>query len=212
MLAVLVAAATALLLATAPAAAQRAAVRRTGVHWRGGVPTIDVSVRDLANSTAVRRKLTGGLPQLLVVRVVAYPQRSSPKAIAPAFRSCRVVYDLWEETFRVELATDSSDKTVIVRSVDEVLDRCLVFRDMPVGRAADYVGRRDAAVYFAVLAELNPLSVDTVQRIRRWIARPSGDKMEGEAFFGSFVSLFVNQRIGQAERTIRFRSQPAPTP
>ena len=29
----------------------------------------------------------------------------------------------------------------------------------------------------------------------------------GEAFFGSFVSLFVNRRIGSAERVLRFRSQ-----
>jgi hypothetical protein len=40
--------------------------------------------------------------------------------------------------------------------------------------------------------------------------------VETTAFFGSFVSLFVNQSIGAAERSIRFRSQalrvPEPPP
>jgi hypothetical protein len=31
--------------------------------------------------------------------------------------------------------------------------------------------------------------------------------VEGKSFFGSFVSLFVNDRIGSAERVLRLRSQ-----
>jgi hypothetical protein len=58
------------------------------------------------------------------------------------------------------------------------------------------------------LIELNPLSSSTLARIRRWLARPRGDyNVEGKSFFGSFVSLFVNDRIGAAERVLRLRSQ-----
>jgi hypothetical protein len=47
----------------------------------------------------------------------------------------------------------------------------------------------------------------TVERIRRWIAR-SGEsgKLTGDGFFGSFVSIFVDRRMGSAERSLRFQS------
>lgn len=182
--------------------------RRMGITWTDRVPLVSFRARDLVNAD-VRRKLESGLPQTLVMRVYGYPEHGgrSP-AVAP--RSCRVVYDLWEEVFRVQLQMGTRDRSLTVRSLEEVLSRCLVARAVPVGTAADFAtGQR---FYFAVLVELNPLSPDTVQRMRRWLARPSGGRTEGEAFFGSFVSLFVNRRIGDAERTIRFRSQAVTVP
>jgi hypothetical protein len=88
----------------------------------------------------------------------------------------------------------------------EVLDRCLVMRGIPIGDPADYP--HNSRMYVASLIQLNPLSNSTVARIRRWLARPRGDyNVEGKSFFGSFVSLFVNDRIGSAERVLRLRSQ-----
>lgn len=201
-------------LAVAPAAeAQNPAPvsdRRIGVRWEGQVPHLTFSARDLINAD-VRRKIDSGLPQTIVMRTYAYPGRGRrPVAIAP--RSCRVVFDLWEEVYRVQIQTDSDDRSVTVRSIDGVLERCLVSRRVAVGSAEDWRERGGDSVYFAVLVELNPLSPDTVQRIRRWLARPAGGRVEGEAFFGSFVSLFVNRRIGEAERTVRFRSQAVEVP
>ena len=153
-----------------------------------------------------------GLPQTIVLRVVAYSDGSSPKSLAVHLRSCRVVYDLWEELFRVELLSDTGNATFRVRTVEDVLERCVVLRGTTIGVADDYRGRRGRTIHFGAIADLNPLSADTVQRIRRWIARPATDKVDGDAFFGSFVSLFVNQRIGQAERTVRFRTPKSTVP
>ena len=184
--------------------------RRIGVRWEGQVPHLTFSARDLVNAD-VRRKLDSGLPQTIVMRTYAYPGRGRrPVAIAP--RSCRVVFDLWEEVYRVQIQTESEDRSVTVGSIDGVLERCLVSRRVAVGAVEDWRERGGDSVYFAVLVELNPLSPDTVQRIRRWLARPAGGRVEGEAFFGSFVSLFVNRRIGDAERTVRFRSQAVEVP
>jgi hypothetical protein len=192
--------ALALVAFAAPARAQELSERRIGVHWEDGVPRLDFSAADLADR-AVRHRLQSGLPQTLLMRVYAY-RRGGGDPIAVAPRSCRVVYDLWEEVYRVEVQDSEVDTTVRTRDLTRVLRRCLTGQRMPVGVAGDYSAASN--VYFAVLIELNPMSPDTVHRMRRWLS--GGGR---EAFFGSFVSLFVNRRIGSAERTLRFRSQDA---
>ncbi|MBW2461478.1 MAG: hypothetical protein JRH11_07515 [Deltaproteobacteria bacterium] len=199
------------LLVPVPAQAQEQPPRRRlGVSFRGGPAHLTFSARDLLNADA-REKLASGLPQTVVMRVYAYAEgRSAP--IAMSVRSCRVVYDLWEEVYRVQVESVNADRATTVSDLDEVLERCVISRRFPVGTAADYSRHRGRRVYFAVLFEFNPLSPDTVERIRRWLARPTGGRVQGEAFFGSFVSLFVNRRIGDAERLLSFRSQRVRVP
>jgi hypothetical protein len=193
-----------------PAAAQEVPQRRLGVRFEEGRPRLTFSARDLLNADS-RDKLESGLPQTIVMRIYAYRNGSSTP-VAVTARTCRVVYDLWEEVFRVQIQTAGSDRTVAVDSVDDVLERCVVVRRLAIGRASDYRGHRGERIYFATLFEFNPLSPATVERIRRWLARPSGGRVESDAFFGSFVSLFVNRRIGDAERLRRFRSQNVRVP
>lgn len=198
-----------LLLATAcPGAADaqdRVSPRRMGVVWRAQVPHIYYSARDLLNGRSLR-KLESGLPQRIAVQHFAYTRRrKAPIAVAGV--SCKVVYDLWQESYRVEREVLGSPLRVhLVQTRAEVLELCLVFRNVPVGTAGDYAGRR--TIHVASLIEFNPLSTSTIARIRRWLSRPRGDyNLEGRSFFGSFVSLFVNDRIGSAERQLRLRSQ-----
>lgn len=194
-----------------PAASAQVSERRVGVHFEAGAPRIDVSVADFASDPETRRKLTSGLPQTLLFRAYAYVDgREEPVAVTA--RSCRVVYDLWETRFRVQLASESGDETLSVGSVEEVVRRCLVAERLPVGTSRSWDAHRGRRARFAVLVELNPLTPDTVQQIRRWIARPQRGRVDSDSFFGSFVSLFVNRSIGAAERTLRFRSQEVPIP
>lgn len=188
------------------ARAQNAQVfsRRLGVSWRSGIPHLSFSARDIANPALVK-KLLSGLPQTLLMRVYAYPVSSREPAAVTAV-SCRVAYDLWEEVFRVQLQTDQTDRAVIARSLSEVHELCLVMRQHGVGRAEDYARLSGRSIYFAVSVEQNPISRGTIERIRRWLSRPSSNSMGGDAFFGSFVSLFVNRQIGAAERLLQFRS------
>ena len=53
--------------------------------------------------------------------------------------------------------------------------------------------------------------------VRRWLVQPARGQRKlgaGDSFFGSFVSIFVNPRIEDSERQVRFVSQPfvLPTP
>ena len=193
-----------------PAAAQLSE-RQVGVTFSEGRPRIDVSMSDFANDPEVYRKLQSGLPQTFVVRIYAYAG-GSETPIAIAARSCRVVYDLWEERYRVQRSSEQGDETLNVRTLAEVTERCLVARRLPIGSTAEWQSARGQRAYFAALVEFNPVTPDTVQRIRRWLARPQRGRVDADSFFGSFVSLFVNRRIGDAERALRFRSQSVEIP
>ncbi len=200
----------ALALAASSARAQGAPTTRAmPVTWADGVPHLRVDLRDVADADLVA-KLRSGLPQTLVMRAYAYRGEGEPIAIG--VRQCRVVFDLWEETYRVEVQTESADRARTLASTDDVLRACLSTTDMPVGTSREWASASRAGVWFALLVELNPLSPDTVHRIRRWLARPGGSQVGGDAFFGSFVSLFVNRRMGEAERTFRFRTPEAAGP
>jgi hypothetical protein len=179
------------------------AMRAMSVVW-GLVPSIDVSLRDFLD-VGVSQKLQSGLPQTLITRFYAYDERGK-EPLAISILSCRVVYDLWENTYRIERQTETQDKTWTVKNLDLVARQCLEVTRWPIGEPKAFTRVRGQEVYFAAVVELNPLSQDTVARIRRWLARPSGSQLEGNAFFGSFVSIFVSRKLGAAERTLSVRS------
>jgi len=61
----------------------------------------------------------------------------------------------------------------------------------------------------AMEVELNPVSKETLAEVRRWLSQGTGGGLDrGGAFFGSFVSVFVNPKIAAADRVLRIRSQP----
>lgn len=205
-------AAVLIVLSVAPIALAEAVVqlRRMGVHVPAGGLTITYSAADLMHRDAAR-KLDSGLPQRVTVQHFVYPAgRTDP--LAAGGHSCKVVYDLWQAVYRVEYERlGSAPVALAYRTRAEVIERCLVMRDFPIGTREDYKGVR--RVYVGSLIELNPLSTTTVARIRRWLSRPRGEyNVETKSFFGSFVSLFVNDRIGTAERVLRLKSQEVELP
>lgn len=192
-------------------AAAQVPARTLGVNWRDGVPYLDFSARDLA-TTAVRRKLASALPQRIVMRVAAFRSAdNAPVALVPL--SCRVTYQIMDERYRVQVTTATGASTELIPTLDGVVRRCLVVRGIQLGPRSTWVAHHGERVYFAVLIEFNPLSAHTVEQIRRWLASSGGGPAQGEAFFGSFVSLFASRHIaGSAEHALRFRSQPVRVP
>lgn len=179
--------------------------RQMGIVQQGPVVRLYYSARDLMNQGALK-KLDSGLPQRIVVQHFVYaPGRVEPVAISG--HSCRVVYDLWQAVYRVDYeAFGAAPISYAYTTRAQVLERCLVMRGSALAARSE-LGNA-SKLYVASLIELNPLSSSTVARIRRWLARSRGDyNVDGKAFFGSFVSLFVNDRIGAAERVLRLRSQ-----
>ena len=184
--------------------------RRMGIHLTQTGLSVTYSAADLVNQDALK-KLDSGLPQRIVVQHFAYRSgRNEP--LAAGGHSCRIVFDLWQALYRVEYERFGFAATALaLRTRGEVIERCLVMRTFPLGSLQDLM--RSRRIYVGSLIELNPLSTATVARIRRWLSRPRGEyNVETKSFFGSFVSLFVNDRIGTAERVLRLRSQDVELP
>jgi len=180
------------------------ALRAMAVRWAGQIPLLSFSAHDFVTK-AVSEKLESGLPQRIVTRVYAYTE-SGEQPITVSALSCRVVYDLWEGVYRVQEQTATIDRTRTLPDRSAVMATCLDVRALALDDADAFKRYRGRSVYFAAIVELNPLSPDTVQRIRRWLSKSSGGQLRGDAFFGSFVSIFVSRRMGSAEHSLSFRS------
>jgi hypothetical protein len=185
-------------------------VRPIDVGWSAAGAAVSFNARDFVDRDVVT-KLQSGLPQTLTTRIYMYADLDrEPLAVSAV--SCRIVYDLWEGGYRVERQTETTDRTTSVKTLDGVIAQCLSFQNHVVGDTAVLRKVRGGEVYFAVVTELNPMSRDAVQRIRRWLARPSGNELSGSAFFGTFVSIFVGRKLGTADKTTTFRSGASGVP
>ncbi|WP_437734724.1 hypothetical protein [Sorangium sp. So ce1335] len=166
---------------------------------------LTVSFRDVVDGE-ISKKLLSGLPTVITMRGYLFHE-SGGTPLALAAKSCRVVYDLWDEVFRIQLIQAGGQASTVAVNVEGVLRNCAEARKLPLVERSLL---RDGSRYFvAVLVEVNPMSAEMLDRIKRWVTRPPGSTAigPGDSLFGSFVGLFVT-RIGNADRKLSFRTQP----
>jgi hypothetical protein len=172
--------------------------------WDKSLLKASFSYRDIADA-AFLRKLSSGLPTVIAMRAFVLEEgRSEPLALT--VRTCRVVYDLWDEVYRIKLSIPGGERDIAVLNVEGVLRQCVEARDLPV---VDRALLRPAAPHFlGVIVDVNPVSPQMLEQMRRWVSRPTGSTgiTPGDALFGSFVGLFV-RTIGASDATLRFRTQ-----
>jgi hypothetical protein len=184
-------------------------VRNTGIAFHGSTLVASVGLRDLF-AASERERLTSGFSTRVLVRV--YLRREGdPEPIAVAFQRAEIVYDIWDEKFRVRVTRGpGTDRTVEASSADEAIDAATTLLQFPV---ADRSQLRPGQRYFlAVRGDLNPLSPEMQADVRRWLRQPAGAQRRpgtggGDSFFGSFVTVFVNPQIDDSEHQVRFVSQ-----
>lgn len=182
--------------------------RRLGVEWVQGAPRLTFGARDLVNA-AVREELESGVNQQIVLTVYAYRERGG-RPVAASVLSFRVRFLPWEDMYRIQVQSGDTDRTELVRTFGDMVQRCLSMIDLPVGRADDYSRVRAERIFFAVQVDFNPISRERVERLRRHLARGGG--LDDSQMFGTVASMFVNRHIGEADRTLRFRSQSVTVP
>ncbi len=167
---------------------------------------VTLGYRDVVDAATVA-KLMGGLPTTIVMRAYVFRETGGGSPLAVAFKTCRVIFDLWDEVYRIEISqTGGADVVTASPTLEGVLRRCgEADRLAVIGRSVLPAG---TSYYLAGIVEVNPVSPDMLERIKRWVSRPSGTSTSapGDALFGSFVGLFV-ARIGVADRQIAFRTQ-----
>jgi hypothetical protein len=163
-----------------------------------------VSFRDAVDA-AISKKLLSGLPTTIAMRGYVFKDNGGDP-VALAARSCKIVYDLWDEVFRVTVTQSGGQTTTVAVNVEGVLRNCAESKKVPVMERSLM---KDGTKYFvAVIVEVNPISADMLDRIKRWVTRPHGTTSlpSSDSLFGSFVGLFVT-RVPSADRRVQFRTQ-----
>jgi hypothetical protein len=169
-----------------------------------GWVTLTVSFRDVLNQR-IRQKLLSGLPTTIATRAYVFPDKDK-QPVALSAQTCKVVFDLWDEVFRIDLHQAGGRKQTVAANVEGVMRRCAEAKRLPV--VALKAIHPDRPYFVGVLVEVNPLSKEIVEKIRRWVARPKGAAAvgPGDSLFGSFVGLFITQ-VPEADRVLGFQTQ-----
>ena len=163
-----------------------------------------VSYRDVVDE-GVRRKLSRGLPTTIAMTATIF-RSGSQDPVATTAQTCKVTWHVWEEAYKIELMRPGSSRTRWTTTLEGVLRRCAEARALLVATNQQLpVG---TAVYMRAKVQVNPLSPKLLEKIKRWVSRPSatGTAGPGDALFGTFTGLFL-QRIGDAERELKFTSR-----
>jgi hypothetical protein len=189
--------------------------RAANYTWEKTLLRAAFSYRDVMDR-AMQDKLSSGLPMVIAMRAyVIKDGATEPTALS--IRTCRVVYDLWDEVYRIRVSSSGGERDSAAVNVEGVLRQCAEVRDQPIVDRA--LLEANKPYYLGVIVEVNPVSPQMVEQMRRWVSKPAGATSigPGDALFGSFVGLFVRQ-LGTADRTLRFRTgnftlpPPAPPP
>jgi hypothetical protein len=178
--------------------------RQANYAWDRDLLRASFSYRDILAEGGLLNKLSSGLPMVIAMRAYVYREGDdAPVALSP--RVCRVVYDLWDEVYRVHVIEPGRERDQAA-VLDGVLRLCTEARDLPVVQR-ELLAPGDA-YFLGVVVDVNPVSQEMVEQMRRWMLRPSGSTgiAPSDALFGSFVQLFVRQ-IATTDKTLTFRTQ-----
>ena len=180
--------------------------RLANYAWDGDLLRASFSYRDVLDP-ALMKKLSSGLPMVIAMRAYVYPEgQATPVALAP--RVCRVVYDLWDEVYRVHVSEPERERDQAA-VLDGVLRICTEARDLAVVRRGLLAAGQP--YFLGVVVDVNPVSEGMVEQMRRWMSRPTGSTTIGpaDALYGNFVQLFARQ-IATSDKTLTFRTQSVP--
>jgi hypothetical protein len=167
---------------------------------------VTVDYPELADA-ALRHKLDSGLSATVVARAYLVREGAS-RAEALAVQTVRTAYDLWDEVYVSEVSGEAGARVFRDPKRDDALRRLSQLRVPLIDNARLQPG---AHYRVAVIVELNPVSKELLSQVRKWLSRPrEGAPLDGESYFGSFVSLFVNRKVGEAERVLQLRTQVYP--
>ena len=193
-----------------PAYAQEASEdvvnREAHFEWDAdtGLLYLDLLFRDIMNAN-LQSKLSRGLPTTIVLTAAVY-RIGSARPLSTTAQTCKVTWHVWEEAYLVEVMRPGSTRQSWTTTTEGVLRRCTEVRHLLAGDAGQVpVG---VPLLAAGRIQVNPVSPELLQKIKRWVMRPSatGTAAPGDALFSTFTGLFL-QRIGDAERQQKFSTQ-----
>jgi hypothetical protein len=182
------------------------ALKRMKFAERSGNLVVTASFSELFDKGATDA-LASGLPTTVVVRIYVY-RKAEELPISLVLANFKLVYDLWDEVYTVRIDGPIGKVNQRYHKRAEALKAATSFDSLPI---CD-LSRIDIGPHYfmAMVAELNPVSPELLAEVRRWLARPAGEKAldSSSSFFGSFVSVFSNPKLPEADAVLRVQSQP----
>lgn len=178
--------------------------RQANFAWDGPLLRASFSYKDVIDDN-LRNSLSSGMKTTFAMRAYLFRDGDSTP-VALAARSCVVAYDLWDEVYRVRIVERGQVSDRAALDLNGVVRLCAEPRDLIVANKGEL--QAGVAHFLTVIVDVNPISREMLEQMRRWVSRPTGSTSigPGDALFGSFVSLFVRQ-IGTADKTLQFRTQ-----
>lgn len=196
--------------AWAQSATPETAPRACTLSWNTTTNTIHASFdfSDLIDHQT-RLKLKRGLPTEILLTALVYA-RGVTEPISTAYHSCKVTWHVWEELYRVEIQDPAQPGTRghWTPTLNGVLRRCANMRQLLIATGTQVERRRSLSL--DVTVRINPISAKLLAKLKRWVSRPARTTTPtpGSALFSTFTGLFM-QRIGDAEKSLRFKTKPA---
>jgi hypothetical protein len=167
---------------------------------------LSVGFRDVIDQE-LQAKLSRGLPTTIVLTAAIYRAGGS-QPLSTTAHTCKVTWHVWEEAYRVEITRPGGSQVRWTTTVEGVLRRCAEVRRLLAGSAQQIP--QAAALFCSAKVQVNPVSPELMQKLKLWVLRPSGTgtAAPSDALFSTFTGLFL-QRVGDAERELKFNSRPA---
>ena len=169
-----------------------------------GLLYLDLLFRDIVDAN-LQSKLSRGLPTTIVLTAAIY-RAGTPKPLSTTAQTCKVTWHVWEEAYLVEVMRPGSTRQSWTTTTEGVIRRCTEVHHLLSGDSAQIpIG---VPLVAAGKIQVNPVSPELLQKIKRWVMRPSatGTAAPGDALFSTFTGLFL-QRIGDAERQQKFTTR-----
>lgn len=192
--------------AQAQEAADDVVTREAHFDWDAdtGYLYMDLLFRDLVDAN-LQSKLSRGLPTTIVLTAAVYRAGTS-KPLSTTAQTCKVTWHVWEEAYLVEVMRPGSTRQSWTTTTEGVIRRCTEVRHLLAGDSAQIP--TGVPLVAAGKIQVNPVSAELLQKIKRWVMRPSatGTAAPGDALFSTFTGLFL-QRIGDAERQQKFTTR-----
>jgi hypothetical protein len=196
--------AASLLAATGTAAAQD---KRDAVFTWNAQKTqlyMTVSYRDVVDAE-IRKKLTRGFTTTIVLTGAVY-RASDNSPVSTTTQTCKITWHVWDEVYLVDVTRPTGSSSFYTTNLKRVFRNCLEGNRLLIATSAQLaVG---VAVYVSAKVQVNPVSDEILQKLKRWVSRPTGTgtATPGDALFSTFTGLFL-QRIGDAERDLKFTTK-----
>lgn len=170
----------------------------------------DAELKPLFNDQRVNEIIDNGLANIILTRA-SLVRASDNKKIYLYIRQCTVRFDIWESIYIVKYEDNNLVTTLTYKSKEEMYKLCLNFKNFKIIPLQQL---KKGNYYVDLILELNPISPQLLSNVKKWLQRmPERHRQltSSQNFFGSMVSIFLNPKIGRADKQIEVKSNSIET-